>query len=97
MLFVAEKRAAIDAVLSRLEKVGLGDLVLDLHDGPGAKGKLAQQFAKALADAATAQRTDMAVAKSNWCAVVMPWCGVPPPCISNGPRGTSASTTSRPP
>ena len=47
VLFVAEKRAAIDAVLSRLEKVGLGDLVLDLHDGPGAKGKLAQQFANA--------------------------------------------------
>ena len=32
-LFVAEKRAAIDAVLSRLAAVGLDDLVLDLHDG----------------------------------------------------------------
>ena len=61
VLFVAEKRAAIDAVLSRLEKVGLGDLVLDLHDGPGAKGKLAQAFAKALAYAANARRPDMAV------------------------------------
>jgi very-short-patch-repair endonuclease len=61
VLFVAEKRAAIDAVLSRLEKVGLGDLVLDLHDGPGAKGKLAQAFAKALADAANARRPEMAV------------------------------------
>lgn len=59
VLFVAEKRAAIDAVLSRLEKVGLGDLVLDLHDGPGPKGKLAQQFAKSLADAASARPTDM--------------------------------------
>lgn len=48
VLFVAEKRAAIDAVLSRLQKVGLGDLVLDLHDGPGAKGKLAEQFANPL-------------------------------------------------
>ncbi len=61
VLFVAEKRAAIDAVLSRLEKVGLGDLVLDLHDGPGAKGKLAQQFAKSLADAASARSVDMTV------------------------------------
>jgi len=61
VLFVAEKRAAIDAVVSRLEKVGLGDLVLDLHDGPGAKGKLAQAFAKALADAANARRPDLAV------------------------------------
>lgn len=65
VLFVAEKRAAIDAVLSRLEKVGLGDLVLDLHDGPGAKGKLAQQFAKALADASTAQKPDMTVAQEQ--------------------------------
>ena len=61
VLFVAEKRAAIDAVLSRLEKVGLGDLVLDLHDGPGAKGKLAQAFAKALADAANARQPNVAV------------------------------------
>ena len=61
VLFVAEKRAAIDAVVSRLEKVGLGDLVLDLHDGPGPKGKLAQQFAKSLADAASARPTDMVV------------------------------------
>jgi very-short-patch-repair endonuclease len=48
-------------VLSRLENVGLGDLVLDLHDGPGPKGKLAQQFAKSLADAASARPTDMVV------------------------------------
>ncbi|HVD03621.1 MAG TPA: AAA domain-containing protein [Candidatus Dormibacteraeota bacterium] len=65
VLFVAEKRAAIDAVLSRLEKVGLGDLVLDLHDGPGAKGKLAQAFAKTLADAASARRPDMTVAQER--------------------------------
>src|SRR5690349_398082 len=30
VLFVAEKRAAIDAVVGRLDRVGLGDLVLDL-------------------------------------------------------------------
>ena len=33
MLFVAEKRAAIDAVVGRLDRVGLDDLVLDLHEG----------------------------------------------------------------
>lgn len=65
VLFVAEKRAAIDAVLNRLEKVGLGNLVLDLHDGPGAKGKLAQQFAKSLADAAAARPVDMSVAQEQ--------------------------------
>ena len=33
VLFVAEKRAAIDAVVGRLDRVGLGELVLDLHAG----------------------------------------------------------------
>jgi hypothetical protein len=33
VLFVAEKRAAIDAVLKRLEQEGLEDLLLDLHGG----------------------------------------------------------------
>ena len=33
VLFVAEKRAAIDAVTKRLSQQNLGDLVLDLHDG----------------------------------------------------------------
>ena len=65
VLFVAEKRAAIDAVLSRLEKVGLGDLVLDLHEGTGGKGKLAQAFAKALADAGSVRPVDMAVAQEQ--------------------------------
>jgi very-short-patch-repair endonuclease len=37
VLFVAEKRAAIDAVMSRLERVGLSDLVLDLHSGSRSK------------------------------------------------------------
>ncbi|KRE58894.1 AAA domain-containing protein [Phycicoccus sp. Soil748] len=48
VLFVAEKRAAIDAVLSRLEGVGLGDLVLDAYDGASNKRRLAQQFGAAL-------------------------------------------------
>lgn len=44
--FVAEKGAAIDAVVSRL-----ADLVLDLHDGVASKRRLAQDPAKAVADA----------------------------------------------
>jgi very-short-patch-repair endonuclease len=61
VLFVAEKRAAIDAVLDRLSDVGLGGIVLDLHDGTGAKRKLAQDLKKSLDEAATARATDMAV------------------------------------
>src|SRR6266511_2830485 len=50
VLFVAEKRAAIDAVLDRLRNAGLADLVLDLHDGAGSRRKLAQDLSHALAE-----------------------------------------------
>src|SRR6478735_7364299 len=52
-LFVAEKRAAIDAVLGRLDRLGLGDLVLDAYDGTTNKRATAQQFSRTL-DAALA-------------------------------------------
>ncbi len=48
ILFVAEKRAAIDAVLRRLKVVGLGDLVLDLHEGMRSRRQTAEQLAKSL-------------------------------------------------
>jgi len=48
VLFVAEKRAAIDAVLRRLEGVGLENLVLDLHDGTSNRKRIAQGLADAL-------------------------------------------------
>jgi very-short-patch-repair endonuclease/DNA polymerase III delta prime subunit len=48
VLFVAEKRAAIDAVLRRVEDVGLGDLVLDLHGGVSSRRQTAQALARAL-------------------------------------------------
>lgn len=41
VLFVAEKRAAIDAVVGRLEQRGLGELVLDAHDGRPDRRELA--------------------------------------------------------
>ncbi len=59
ILFVAEKRAAIDAVLDRLNRVGLADLVLDLHEGAGSKRKLAADLARTLAIAASIPRPDM--------------------------------------
>ena len=37
ILFVAEKRAAIDAVVDRLERKGLSGVVLDLHGDPDKK------------------------------------------------------------
>ena len=46
ILFVAEKRAAIEAVAKRLEQVGLINLVLDLHGGVTSR----RDFARTLND-----------------------------------------------
>ena len=51
-LFVAEKRAAIDAVLDRLDRRGLGELVLDAYDGTTNRRSIARQFVSALDAAA---------------------------------------------
>ena len=48
VLFVAEKRAAIDAVTKRLDQAGLDDLVLDLHGGVGSKKQFAQELSRTL-------------------------------------------------
>lgn len=60
VLFVAEKRAAIDAVVDKLASNGLADLVLDLHEGVASKRKLAQDLAKALANASSIGLPDVA-------------------------------------
>jgi very-short-patch-repair endonuclease len=58
VLFVAEKRAAIDAVIGRLDRVGLSDLVLDLHGGVASRRRLAENLDQALAAARGAMPTD---------------------------------------
>ena len=60
VLFVAEKRAAIDAVLTRLARVGLSDLVLDAYDGASNKRRLAQEFGAALERGSAAEDPDTA-------------------------------------
>ena len=59
-LFVAEKRAAIDAVVGRLERLGLGDLVLDVYDGASNKRRLAQELGAALDRASDVEDPDTA-------------------------------------
>jgi very-short-patch-repair endonuclease len=56
VLFVAEKRAAIDAVLKRLRRQKLGDLVLDLHGGVGSRRAFAQAIGHSLVASRTAPR-----------------------------------------
>jgi very-short-patch-repair endonuclease len=48
VLFVAEKRAAIDAVLSRLKGVDLGDMVLDIHEGTRDRQRIASDLGATL-------------------------------------------------
>lgn len=48
VLFVAEKRAAIDAVTKRLDEVGLSDVVMDLHGGISSRRELAERLAASL-------------------------------------------------
>lgn len=48
VLFVAEKRAALDVVRRRLEEVGLGDFALDLHDKGARPTQVRAQVERAL-------------------------------------------------
>jgi len=59
VLFVAEKRAAIDAVLRRLDDVGLGDLILNLHGGVSSRRQTAQALALALTNNAQLPKPEL--------------------------------------
>jgi len=59
VLFVAEKRAAIDAVLSRLKGVGLSDLALDIHEGTRDRMRIARDLGDALDQAQHAARPEV--------------------------------------
>lgn len=48
VLFVAEKRAAIEAVVKRLKRVGLGGFVMDLHGGVSSRRDFARQLDQSL-------------------------------------------------
>lgn len=59
VLFVAEKRAAIEAVTKRLRKVGLDDLVMDLHGGVTSKKQLAAELADTLIEMGRVGRVEV--------------------------------------
>lgn len=61
VLFVAEKRAAIDAVLKRLNEKQLGSLVLDLHAGVSSRRVFAQRIGEALLSTRNAPRIERSV------------------------------------
>ena len=59
VLFVAEKRAAIDAVFKRLSRVGVADMILDIHGGVRSRRALADDLARSLAAASQAAPVDV--------------------------------------
>ncbi|NLT70413.1 MAG: DUF3320 domain-containing protein [Verrucomicrobiaceae bacterium] len=48
VLFVAEKRAALEVVHRRLSQIGLGDFILELHSNKASKTDVLKQMAAAL-------------------------------------------------
>ena len=60
VLFVAEKRAALEAVLKRLEKKGLAHLCLDLHGAEVSRRQVLERVAVALEKIRDAQKVDPA-------------------------------------
>lgn len=61
VLFVAEKRAAISAVLDRLDGVGLGDVVFDVHDGGGSRAGLVQTLTSGFGQVGTPAHDELAL------------------------------------
>ena len=66
VLFVAEKRAAIDAVLSRLKGVELGDMVLDIHEGTRDRQRIARDLGATLDLASQASRRTSGACTAAW-------------------------------
>ncbi|GEL18365.1 DUF3320 domain-containing protein [Pseudonocardia asaccharolytica] len=58
VLFVAEKRAALDVVQKRLDAIGMGPLSLDLHDKGSKPAAVGEQIKRALEHAAPADIQD---------------------------------------
>jgi very-short-patch-repair endonuclease len=65
VLFVAEKRAAIDAVVQRIENVGLGEIVLDLHRDTVSRSRVAANLAAALHAARSSTEPDHTLLHQN--------------------------------
>ncbi|GAA1298257.1 DUF3320 domain-containing protein [Pseudonocardia xinjiangensis] len=61
VLFVAEKRAALDVVQKRLKAVGMGPLSLDLHDKGSKPAAVREQIKKALDHVVAADTQDHAI------------------------------------
>jgi hypothetical protein len=66
VLFVAQKRAAITAVLHRLDLVGLDGLTLDMFEGGGSRKAVVAMLAQALEDKANARSVAVDALHTRW-------------------------------
>lgn len=60
VLFVAEKKAALDVVHTRLQRVGLAPFILEAHSDKASRGAVAEQLRAAIDVAGKARQTDWA-------------------------------------
>ncbi len=68
VLFVAQKRAAITAVLRRLDQVGLAGLVLDMFEGGGSRKSVVANLGRALEEKAYARTVNFDALHDRWTA-----------------------------
>ena len=61
VLFVSEKKAALDVVHNRLAKIGLKPFCLELHSNKSGKAEVLAQFAEALATPVTTEGPERAL------------------------------------
>ena len=66
VLFVAEKRAALEVVLHRLERAGLGLLALDMHGADISRSAIVRRIAQNLDQVRTTRRCDAASAHQQY-------------------------------
>lgn len=61
VLFVSEKKAALDVVMNRLTKIGLKPFCLELHSNKSGKAEVLAQFAEAIATPVVTEGPDRAL------------------------------------
>ncbi len=90
VLFVAEKQAALSVVKQRLEKVGLGDFILDLHGRDQRLNTIRAQLNNALAASTPVDEIGWKAAISRFRTQLEPLARYPRELHEVGPAGLSA-------
>ncbi|MFF5792422.1 DUF4011 domain-containing protein [Paeniglutamicibacter sp. NPDC012692] len=90
VLFVAEKRAALEVVSRRLNEVGLGEFALDLHDKGSSPNAVRAQIKASLNHLVFADEAGMSLAENDLAASTRRLAGYARDLHDEGPSGYSA-------